>query len=279
MIRRDIPERPGVGRLGRHIRHDPRSRRFAYPSDDLALLRSVRHDRHIPALDQGTVGSCTGHAAEHALACTPLLEPIPAGHTGRPTGDPARDGEQATALYSAATRLDEWDGQWPPDDTGSSGLAVAKACHRAGLISGYQHAFGLEAALTALASRPVIAGIGWYDSFDEPDQDGLISVTDAAGLRGGHEICLDELDVERRLVGFTNSWGPGWGLDGRAYMPWDTFGRLLAEQGDVTVLVPLSEPAPQPVPADPDRDCLTGFFGLVREGCVAVVAWLDRHDL
>ncbi|NED51184.1 hypothetical protein G3I24_09730, partial [Micromonospora aurantiaca] len=84
-----------------------------------------------------------------------LLLAIPAGAPARPTGVASTDEDQARALYSAATRLDEFDGEWPPTDTGSSGLGVAKACKRAGLISGYRHAFGLNAALTALAEQPV----------------------------------------------------------------------------------------------------------------------------
>jgi hypothetical protein len=108
----------------------------------------------------------------------------------------------------------------------------------------------IEAALTALAAGPVIAGINWYDSFDEPVH-GMCVISDGAQVRGGHEICLDELDVERGLVGFTNSWGEGWGEQGRGYFTWHDFTRLLKEEGDVTVFIPVTEPAPFPVPPGP----------------------------
>lgn len=281
MIRtRHIPERPVEGRpLGRHVRHDDRSRRYPVHAVDPATLTSVRHERHIPVLNQGALGSCTGNAAEGALGSGDLLAAIPAGHPQRPTGDAETDERQAVALYSAATRLDGFPGQWPPDDTGSDGLSVAKAAKRAGLISGYRHAFGLEAALTALAERPVITGINWYSTFDEPDGDGLIEIGRGAVLRGGHEVVVDELDVEARRVGFTNSWGEGWGLGGRAYMSWDTWGRLLREQGDVTVFVPLDQPAPtpEPDPDDPADDCLSEFLALLRQFFQGALDWLNRH--
>jgi hypothetical protein len=43
-----------------------------------------------------------------------------------------------------------------------------------------------------------------------------------------------------------NSWGRAWGSRGRAWMTWDDLGQLLADDGDCTILVPRTEPAPQP---------------------------------
>lgn len=265
MYVRRIPEHPAThpaaGRLGRHVRHDPQSLRYQVAARSLGTLKSVRHQRRIPVLDQGDLGSCTGNAAEGVLGTSPFFEAIPTTVLGRPTGNAQVDEDQAVALYSAATALDGYDGGYPPDDTGSDGLSVAKAAKAAELISGYQHATSLEAALTALASGPVITGINWYDSFDEPGSDGLIRITKRASVRGGHEIELEELDVDNRLVWLTNSWSTGWGVYGRACIGWDDFGRLLDEQGDVTAFVPLSQPAPQPTPG-PSVD-LDGCLGQI----------------
>jgi hypothetical protein len=63
---------------------------------------------------------------------------------------------------------------------------------------------------------------------------------------GGHEICLDELDVENELVWVHNSWGEDWGVEGRAALHWDDLGELLADDGDCTIFTPLTEPAPVP---------------------------------
>lgn len=259
MYTRHIPEQPGAGRLGRHVRHDPRSLRYLYPAHEVAGLVSVRHKRVIPVLDQGDLGSCTGNAAEGCVGTEPLWSVIAAPERPWPE-DAAKDEEQAVALYSAATRLDEFDGSYPPDDTGSSGLAVAKAAKAAGLISGYTHCTSLDSALKALSQQPVIAGINWYDSFDYPLPSGFMTITTGAQVRGGHEICVDELDVDERRVWFTNSWGTGWGAEGRACLSWDDFERLLHEDGDVTVFTPLSQPAPQPTPVPGD---LAGCLGTI----------------
>jgi hypothetical protein len=232
-----LPEQPLVGRrLGRHVEHDPRSRQFAYTATT-ATLTSARWARHAPVWNQGNLGSCTGNALVGALSCDPFYPTLP--------GLTATE-ELAVAVYSDATRVDPFPGEWPPTDTGSSGLAVAKVAQRRGWISAYQHAFDNNAALTALTRGPVIAGINWYSSFDTPGPDGRVVITRAAYVRGGHEVCLDEVDAARSRVWFTNSWGPSWGVHGRAWMSFATFARLLREDGDVTILVPLAKPVVKP---------------------------------
>ncbi len=277
-----IPEQVDPDRrLGRHLNHDPRSLRYLAPAGDLSTLKSVRHQRMIPVLDQGDVGACTGFAAEGALGTSPLYDALAEGALHRPTGDAVVDEGQALALYSTATALDDYEGEYPPEDTGSSGLAVAKAALSAGLISGYRHATSLEAALTALAEQPVIAGINWYDSFDSPNDKGIVWIPPGAQVRGGHEICVDELLVDDQLIGFTNSWGSSWGKAGRAYMKWNVFARLLSEDGDVTVFTPLTQPAPTPAPPQPDpSDSLVAdFVAALRQAWAAFDAWLKGHGL
>jgi Cysteine protease len=274
-----IPERLVEGRrLGRHVKHDPRSLSYLVPERDPATLTSVRHERAVPVLDQGNLGSCTGNAAEGCVGTEPFYSTLPGTVPARPTNDAAKDEKQAVALYSAATKLDGYSGSYPPEDTGSDGLSVAKAAQKAGLISGYQHATSLNAALAALAERPVIAGINWYDSFDYPLPSGFMTITDGAQVRGGHEICLDELDVEGQRVGFTNSWGTGWGVQGRGYISWEDFARLLKEDGDVTAFVPLSQPAPTPTPPAPS-DPLAELAALLRQLLDSIGTWLKKHGL
>jgi hypothetical protein len=119
---------------------------------------------------------------------------------------------------------------------GSSGLMACKAALRLGLIRSYEHAFGLQHALEALVLRPVMTGFKWYTSFDSPDtRTGLIEITRDATVRGGHEVVAHEIDAEANVVWFWNSWGPEFGVGGRFCMTFETWGRLLEEQGDVTV--------------------------------------------
>ncbi len=166
IVIRQIEEQVVPGRrLGRHVHHDPRSRLFAFQTQRAASYRSVRHTRHIPVLNQGDLGSCTGNACEGAIGTSGLFDALPPAL--QPSGsDAGADEAAAVNLYSAATQVDPLAGSYPPDDTGSDGLSVAKAATAAGLISGYTHAFSLDAALQALMQQPVIIGIDWYQGFE-----------------------------------------------------------------------------------------------------------------
>lgn len=218
-------------RLGRHVDHDPRSRAYAAAEPaDLTKLVSVRHQRHVPVLDQGQVGSCTANAAVGALGTSPLWE---AHHTaGLSSRSEYTDERLAVALYSAE-QVALYGQPFPPCDKGGSGLAIAKVLKARGAITGYRHAFSLSATLAALAKQPVIIGIPWLQGMSTPDADGQLHPT--GPVKGGHEIVLDELDVENQRVWLTNSWGTSWGIGGRAWLTWDDLGALLAQQGDCTV--------------------------------------------
>jgi hypothetical protein len=248
IVTRHIEEHPGAGRLGRHVEHDDRSRAFALSADLLTgSYKTVTHTVNAPVLDQGDVGACTGFGTEACVSGDPFYAAIPTTVKARPTLSADADNQQALALYGAATKLDNITGTYPPDDTGSTGLAAAKAAQKAGLISGYQHAFSLDAALKALGTFPVITGVGWYEGFDNPDASGRVKIS--GSVRGGHEFCVYGIDAEQQLVWARNSWGTSWGVNGCFAFSWDDWGRLLSEQGDVTVFVPLTAPAPTPTPA------------------------------
>ena len=106
--------------LGRHVEHDPKSRAFL--ARMVEIPRTVLHAHNAPVLDQGKVGSCTGHTMAQALN-TEFF------NTARTGGTYLNDTE-AVALYSAASFIDDIPGGYLPDDTGSSGLAVAKAAQQ-----------------------------------------------------------------------------------------------------------------------------------------------------
>lgn len=234
--------------LGRHVNHDPASKAYGFDASGVTP-KSVRHQRFIPVLNQGNLGSCTGNAMTGLLgsgAFFPALKPQTLSTT-----DADFDEQVAVNLYSAATKLDGYKGQYPPTDTGSDGLSVAKAAQKNGWVSGYQHTFDFNTFLAALSLQPVIAGIDWYSSFETPAADGGLAIAATAYVEGGHEIVLDELDVENQRIWFTNSWGADWAAQGRAYFTFADFEKLLASDGDVVVPVPLTVPAPTPGPVVP----------------------------
>ena len=232
-----IPEIVVEGkRLGRHIRHDSRSLAYRHQVRYAGQLVSVEHARHIPILDQGNVGSCTGNAETGALGSDPCYAPLAAQ-------DRQLTEAVALALYSAAETIDG-DGPYPPQDHGSSGLSVAQAALSNQMIAGYTHCFTALEIADALQDWCVIFGVNWYDSFDHPDGNGLITISPDAGIRGGHEILCRCLDVERQLLGLDNSWGTGWGQYGSFWLSWADAERLLAEGGDAVVNIPLGQPVP-----------------------------------
>jgi len=234
-------------RLGRHV--DTRLRQLARPyTGPRQPIVSVTWPRHIPILDQGDVGSCTGNAMTGALGTGPLWDALPKGH-------PVLDENEALKIYSEAEVIDG-NGPYPPNDDGSSGPSVAKAAEDDGLISGFNHYTDLDSTLQALMNGPVILGVNWYSSFDTPAADGTVAIGGNAYVRGGHEVLVRTVDVASQMIGLDNSWGTGYGVDGSFKMSYATLERLLSENGDATAPLPLKvvppTPTPAPVPGKPD---------------------------
>jgi len=217
-----IKEKQGAGRLGRHVEHDPQSWAFMAGT---AAIKTVRHKRHGKAFDQEDLGSCTGNAMVGVLMTEPFWV------KGRTLTE-----KDAVALYKSATKLDGIHGNYPPTDTGSSGLGVMKAAVKAKYITGYAHTFSLDQLLGSLVLRPGILGVNWYDSFDEPKPDGECPLSAHPKLRGGHEVQMFGIDAAKKRVWCFNSWGPTWGgrKNGTFYFTWKTLTKLLAKQGDAT---------------------------------------------
>lgn len=263
---RHIPEYviPGM-RLGRHVRYDSRNAFYPYWAPQRAVQAQV-WARHTPILDQGNLGSCTGNAITGALGCDPLLAALPATH-------PVLDETEAVHLYSRATQLDNYPGAYPPNDTGSDGVSAAKAAQKDGLISGYTHCTDIATMEQALQAGPVIIGINWYDSFDAPDSSGYVSISKGASVRGGHEVVVRGIDPVAQRFAADNSWGASWGVKGSFQFSYATMERLLSEQGDCTVPMPLTVAPPPPPPADPDAT----FAAVLLAQNAAGKAWVDQR--
>jgi len=219
-----LDEQPGLPhRLGRHVEHDERSRAFAFAPPAPRPIVDVAWKRRVNPYDQGQLGSCTANALCGALSTKPY----------RHRFDSQRN---IVKLYSRATVIDGFDGVYPPTDTGSSGLAVAKVAYERAWISGYQHAFNFDAVLQALMQYPGITGTVWRADMFHPDSDGRVHPT--GGDVGGHEYEVFGVDAANRRIWFWNSWSASWGVGGRFYMTWDDYSGLLAADGDYTILVP-----------------------------------------
>lgn len=222
----------GQRRLGRHVEHDSESRRFAAAAD--ATVKSVLWPHAAPVLDQGQLGSCTGNATAQLLN-TELWTVARTKIKGKGKWLTESD---AVQLYHLATTLDDVPGTYPPDDTGSSGLAVAKAAKQEGYASSYKHAFGLAHLLSALQLHPVICGTEWTNDMFNPDSRGFLHPT--GKVAGGHEYLCLGADVTGKFLTFLNSWGTSWGRHGRFFISFTDYSDLLDAQGDVTVPIPVA---------------------------------------
>lgn len=263
--------RPGQ-HLGRHIEHDPRSLAYAHGVLPKSAIKSVAWTRRIPILDQGSLGSCTGNAATGALgtdsagrtaatSVTISVAGAAASHGLFTAGVHLLDETFAIALYSLATILDGVTGQYPPTDTGSTGIGVAKALQALGLAGTYTHAFSIAALNSALQAGPVLIGINWYNSMFDPKTDGQIVLDTTSGLAGGHELELDAFDATTGEYQVPNSWAESWGVNGAGYFTSASLTTLLSLQGDVTVpaFTAAPQPTPTPAPADVNANLATAL--------------------
>lgn len=251
---RPLPETDPIEdhRLGRHVTHDSRS--LAYRVAPVGEVKSREWDRKIPVLDQGNLGSCTGNAACGVLGTEPYYSTL---------GDKelSFDEGMAVALYAKATQLDSYQGDYPPDDTGSDGLSVAKAAEQLGYISGYLHAASLDELLAGLQGGPMIVGTNWYADMFTPTGDGRVRPT--GKLKGGHEYECFMIDVANEKLWFWQSWGLNWGVQGKFWIGFDDFAKLLSEDGDATSFVPVTQPAPTPAPPHPAPAADAAYPGVV----------------
>lgn len=238
MTRQRIDHSPDLPHgLGRHVNHDPRSRDYA--AEPLAVVRpeSVHWDRRVPIFDQGNLGSCTGNAAAGWLATDNRWRIGMNEFMARDGTRSPLDEQDAISIYSWATRLDPWEGDYPPEDTGSDGLSVTKVLRRFGYVDRYRHVFKFFQLVNALQNGPVLVGTVWRDGMFHPDSDGF--VTESGPVVGGHEylavgvVVVDGYD--KGYVEFANSWGSSWGDFGYFRMQYATVQSLLAQQGDATI--------------------------------------------
>lgn len=219
-------------RLGRHIHHDPRNWDYRAVVAELSVAPKVWH-RHATVFDQGDLGSCTGNAIVGCASTDPTWKK-----------GVSYSEKVAVKVYSKATTLDDDPQNYPPNDTGSTGLAACKAAVSYGLASEYLWGFGLPDMIGILSNLgPVAVGVNWYEGFDNPDAKGLVKVS--GQVRGGHEFQV--LGWHLNTVGGTvfeaqNSWGKSWGVkgtnggSGRFFITEPDMLRLLHEGGDVVTL-------------------------------------------
>lgn len=195
---------------------------------------SVLWESHAPVLDQGKIGSCTGNAVTQLLNTDYAMKI--SGRTAY------LDEDAATEVYTLATDDDNIPGDYPQEDTGSTGSAACEAAMQLGYLSGYQCVGQtLPGLLAALRTQPLIVQSVWLGHMFVTDPSGLITVSGDAV--GGHEYALLGFDVGTSEFTCLNSWSSSWGVNGRFKVKFDDFVNLLAGSDLSAVNAPTVKPA------------------------------------
>ena len=124
-------------------------------------------------------------------------------------------------------------------------LAGARVMRRLGFVKEFRWIHALDELLSAVAYLgPVVFGCDWRKGMSKPDPDGFVAPT--GGWRGKHCVLINRLHVvraedgtpDRHLswIGFQNSFGADWGLDGSARVRLQDMERLVT---DMDACVPL----------------------------------------
>lgn len=225
-------------RLGRHVHHDSRSLAHEFlPRDATPKKRNSFWDSGTGPLNQGDVGSCTGNATAQWLNTNFADAVRDKTHRGKYLTE-----TDAVDIYSLGTKLDHAEGTYPPDDTGCSGIFVAKAGEKLGYLDSYKHTFSFKATQAAIELTPAIQGSLWTNTMFKP-HNGLVKIgrlTDS-NIAGGHEYLMCGIDWTEDVFIFRNSWGDqdawkGCKPGGYFAISFNDEQELLANQGDVTIL-------------------------------------------
>jgi hypothetical protein len=214
---------PDAYPLGRHQELDSRSLNYRAPRAE--TLKSVQWTRALDALEQWRIGACTGFAAAGALITEPYVNQL-----GLNTLTVDEANIWGFSFYSGASTRDQFVGNFPPNDDGSSGLGICRHLKQLGIITGYHWGTTSHALASMIQSAPVLLGMPWLEAFFEPDRGEFIDADgwEKSSLAGGHEIeilgiHIDEDDLNNSVLECVNSWGTGWGDRGRFRMRMSTY--------------------------------------------------------
>lgn len=211
--------------LGRLAKADPRDSAFRLmvPQPRKLPTRRTWYSRGV--LDQGGTSQCVAYSGVKYLTTSPVLN--------KPPFTPAE-------LYVECQRNDEWPGE-EPDYEGTSVRALFKVLKRHGYIGEYRWTWKAEDVAThILLTGPMVLGTLWTRDMFMPDRAGFITPTGRSA--GGHAYLAIGADLSKRCpdgsrgaITILNSWGAGWGANGRAHMSLKDLQTLLADDGEACV--------------------------------------------
>jgi hypothetical protein len=184
-------------RLGRHLVHDPRSKDFRAGA---VVEKSQWRSKYIKVFDPSpNPDQCHNE-------CTGCAKAMEFNTQGNRVSKTVLNMDNAHEIYHLASTLDPFDGSWPPDDTGSSGLASAKAARKLGLGGAFSHVFNGADGVVELIQQGRVVNIGtwWYEGMFK-----LVNgVIVPSGQRvGGHQYIARGYDAKKDMVIIRCWWG------------------------------------------------------------------------
>lgn len=210
-------EHPLVGK-GLLFHDDPRDEQHLMFGGETPNLKDIiRHSWKIGTiLDQGSQSSCVGHAWTQFLQTDPF-KTDKGGH------------EYAYELYREAQKHDPWPGE-EPDNYGTTVRAGADVLLSRGLIRSCVWARNVDQMAAHVATRgSIVMGTKWFQGMGQPDPNGF--ARPQGTYEGGHAWLVYGVDVEWESFMCCNSWGTGWGKNGRFFVRFKDMEFLLNNNG------------------------------------------------
>jgi len=200
-------------KFGRFYVEDNRDKKFRIQK--VAPIRTSRTYSSRWFGDQKNTSECVGYSLSHLLECSPYKQWL------NPSG-----------IYDFAQLIDEWDGEYD----GTSVRAGLKVLQKLGFIKEYRWGKTLNDAVNSvLEVGPIIIGVNWYVDMMETDGKGFIHV--GGENLGGHAILVDGVYVKTEKFRLKNSWSDEWGKEGRCYLSFKDFSRLMKEEGEIGLVI------------------------------------------
>lgn len=222
--------------------------------DMIGMVTSdLDHHRYLPPVhDQGSIGQCNAEACAAAVeycraaAGLPYVQLSPGDlyariNRGVDRGSLLEDGlaeAEGAGIGTAATCGLLWRRGMP--------LATAEERGRYRVLERWLCPTFDHCMAAVLCGFAVVAGVLWHDTYT-PDGDGWLPGR-GAGRAGGHALVGYAPAMRGACYGIwcQNSWGAGWGLDGRCVLPetafagpvggWWAVRQVVTESGDLPPL-------------------------------------------
>lgn len=195
-------------------------------------------------MDQGRIGQCTMASAAQLVAAGPKTQ---RPFTYRGMAAPF-DTVQA---YCRAQQRDRDSYGWTQPtycqnpgagDNGATMRSAAQELRAMEYAENFWWMQTIDEVVAYLANvGPVWLGTWWLSGMDRMDADKFVSAT--GQRRGGHAYLLDEIALTSEYAWVLNSWGRGWGHDGRARIRLVDVERLLRDGGEAIGITELRKGA------------------------------------